>query len=46
MASTFIEPSTLSIPLTTEPIDLVTFCILIALSRRDATASTRELKRK
>ena len=41
IASTFIEPSTLSIPFVTIPIDRVTCCILIADSRRDATASTR-----
>jgi len=46
MASTFIDASTLSIPLTTDPIDLVTCCILMAPSRREATASTREESRR
>ena len=46
IASTFMEPSTLSIPLTTLPIDRVTCCILMADSRREATASTLEERRR
>ena len=44
--STFIEESTLSMPFTTVPIDFVTFCIWIALSSREATASMRDERRR